>query len=240
MHRPQPGDATAGPDPEPAEDLSWAALALARRFAAGPPCGASRRRGPPTPATSPSSSCTRSSSASAPCRPSASTPPAPPRRCASLARPGDVLLVVSTAADPVACDLIARADAWGLTSLWIGAGPRPGPGNGLALADHVVWLDDDTGAGGGALGRPRPPLPPALGADPRRLRAPRAAGARARPPRRRLRDLLGRGPRAPRSARSSRRGASRCSPAGTPSRSTAASWTTFDPATWSWCTPASP
>ncbi len=43
-----------------------------------------------------------------------------------LGRPGDVLLVVSTAGDPVARDLVARAEAWGLTSLWLGAGPRPG------------------------------------------------------------------------------------------------------------------
>ena len=43
-----------------------------------------------------------------------------------LARPGDVLLVVSTADDPVAGDLLARAEAWGLTSLWLGAGRRPG------------------------------------------------------------------------------------------------------------------
>ncbi len=54
------------------------------------------------------------------------------------ARPGDVLLVLSTADDPCAVDLLARAGAWGLTSLWIGAGPRPGAGP----ADHVVWLEE--------------------------------------------------------------------------------------------------
>ena len=42
-----------------------------------------------------------------------------------LGRPGDVLVVVSTAGDPVAGDLVARAEAWGLTSLWLGAGRRP-------------------------------------------------------------------------------------------------------------------
>jgi hypothetical protein len=57
-----------------------------------------------------------------------------------LARPGDVLLVAATADDPVAADLVARADAWGLTSVWLGAGPRPGAG-GTPPADHVVWLE---------------------------------------------------------------------------------------------------
>jgi hypothetical protein len=53
------------------------------------------------------------------------------------ARPGDVLLVLSTADDPCAVDLLARAGAWGLTSLWIGAGPRPD----ARPADHLVWLE---------------------------------------------------------------------------------------------------
>jgi hypothetical protein len=59
-----------------------------------------------------------------------------------LSRPGDLFLCVSTAADALARDLIARADAWGLTSLWLGAGPRPGRAEGDASADHVVWLED--------------------------------------------------------------------------------------------------
>jgi hypothetical protein len=65
-----------------------------------------------------------------------------------LARPGDVLLVVSTAVDPCAADLMARADAWGLTSVWLGAGPRPGPGEGPGVglgaprADHIAWLSN--------------------------------------------------------------------------------------------------
>ena len=46
-------------------------------------------------------------------------------------------MALSTADDPCAVDLLARAGAWGLTSLWLGAGPRPG-GN---PADHVVWLE---------------------------------------------------------------------------------------------------
>jgi len=142
MHSPRPGGATAGPEPGPAENLSSAALSLARRFAAGATlwCVA-----PTWPAHArhvavefvhpvvvgaralPAVSIDASAAAEA---------------VRLLARPGDVLVVVSTSGDPVACDLIARADAWGLTSLWLGAGPRPSPGEGSARADHVVWLDD--------------------------------------------------------------------------------------------------
>jgi len=53
-------------------------------------------------------------------------------------RPGDVLLAVSAADDAVTRDLLRRAEAWGLTRLWLGAGPRPPGGH----AEHVVWLGD--------------------------------------------------------------------------------------------------
>jgi hydrogenase maturation factor len=54
-----------------------------------------------------------------------------------LARPGDVLLAVSSADDAATADLFCRAEAWGLTGIWLGAGPRPRGGR----ADHVVWLE---------------------------------------------------------------------------------------------------
>ncbi|MDQ1385875.1 MAG: hypothetical protein QOG65_3254 [Actinomycetota bacterium] len=54
-----------------------------------------------------------------------------------LARPGDVVLAIGTADDPRVTRLMKRADAWGVTGLWIGAGPRPPAG----AADHVVWFD---------------------------------------------------------------------------------------------------
>ncbi len=57
----------------------------------------------------------------------------------ALARAGDVLVVISTADEPAACDLVRRAPAWGLTTLWIGVGPRPPAG----AADHVLWLSGD-------------------------------------------------------------------------------------------------
>jgi hydrogenase maturation factor len=55
-----------------------------------------------------------------------------------LARPGDILLVASTADDTTAGDLLSRAEAWGLSRVWIGAGTRPAGGR----AEHVVWVDD--------------------------------------------------------------------------------------------------
>jgi hydrogenase maturation factor len=54
-----------------------------------------------------------------------------------LARPGDVLLAVSSAHDRGTADLLRRAEAWGLTRVWLGAGPRPSGG----MADHTVWLE---------------------------------------------------------------------------------------------------
>jgi hydrogenase maturation factor len=54
-----------------------------------------------------------------------------------LARRGDVLLAVSTADDNRAVELLERAEAWGLTRLWLGVGPRPTRNR----AEHVVWLD---------------------------------------------------------------------------------------------------
>ena len=54
-----------------------------------------------------------------------------------LGRPGDVLLAVGPAADPVTVDVLRRGEAWGLTRLWVGAGPRPPAG----LAEHLLWAD---------------------------------------------------------------------------------------------------
>lgn len=54
-----------------------------------------------------------------------------------LARPGDVLLAISSADDARTEDLLARAEAWGLTRILLGAGPRPAS----APADHMIWLE---------------------------------------------------------------------------------------------------
>jgi hydrogenase maturation factor len=54
-----------------------------------------------------------------------------------LARPGDVLLVVGSADLPPTAELLRRAETWGLTRLWLGAGPRPR----VDLAEHIVWVE---------------------------------------------------------------------------------------------------
>lgn len=53
-------------------------------------------------------------------------------------RAGDVVLAVAAAAEPAVREVMRRAPAWGVTTLWIGSGERPPPG----AADHVLWLDD--------------------------------------------------------------------------------------------------
>lgn len=52
-----------------------------------------------------------------------------------LARPGDILLAIGDAGDAVLRSLLRRCAAWGLGTVWIGAGEHPGAG----LADHVLW-----------------------------------------------------------------------------------------------------
>ncbi|GEL20526.1 HypC/HybG/HupF family hydrogenase formation chaperone [Pseudonocardia asaccharolytica] len=53
-------------------------------------------------------------------------------------RPGDVVVAVASAADPAVRSVMRRSPAWGVSTLWIGSGPRPPAGS----ADHVLWLDD--------------------------------------------------------------------------------------------------
>jgi hypothetical protein len=59
---------------------------------------------------------------------------------------GDVLVAIGPAADPALRELAARAPAWGVAVVWIGAGPRPPDG----AADHVLWFDEE--GLGGAVG----------------------------------------------------------------------------------------
>jgi hypothetical protein len=53
-------------------------------------------------------------------------------------RPGDLLVAVSGADEPLVRSVMRRAPAWGVTTIWIGSGERPQCG----MADHVLWLDD--------------------------------------------------------------------------------------------------
>ena len=55
--------------------------------------------------------------------------------------PGDIVLVLADADDPRVTDAMRRGPAWGVETVWIGAGPtRPEPG----AADHVIWLDTES------------------------------------------------------------------------------------------------
>jgi hydrogenase maturation factor len=125
-----------------AEDLAAAALSLARRFADGAtmwcvaPAWPSHARHVAVEFVHPVVVGTRA-------LPAVSLDAATAvETVRALARPGDALLGVSTADDPVAHDLLARADAWGLTSVWLGAGPRPQTGADTPAARHVVWIDE--------------------------------------------------------------------------------------------------
>jgi hypothetical protein len=57
-------------------------------------------------------------------------------------RAGDVLLLAARPDEPSVAGLRQRAAAWGLLTVWIGAGERPLPG----AADFVLWDDEDPGS----------------------------------------------------------------------------------------------
>jgi hypothetical protein len=125
----------------PAEDLAPAALTMARHFAAGAtlwciaPQGPAHARHVAVEFVHPVIVGKRALPAVSIDGPRAA------ESLRLLGRPGDLLLCIGTAADPVLRDLVTRADAWGLISLWLGAGPRPGRVGHDLVADHVVWLE---------------------------------------------------------------------------------------------------
>lgn len=56
----------------------------------------------------------------------------------SLVRAGDVVLAVSRAdSDPIV-DVMRRAEAWGVATIWLGVGQPPHE----RAADHILWADD--------------------------------------------------------------------------------------------------
>ncbi len=55
-----------------------------------------------------------------------------------LSSPGDILFGIGDSGDNDVAAVIRRGEAWGLTTVWVGAGPRPA----VPLADHELWLDD--------------------------------------------------------------------------------------------------
>lgn len=64
-------------------------------------------------------------------------------------RPGDVVAAVADGDDDAVVEIARRAPAWGVITVWIGAGPRPAPGS----ADHLLWDDDHDAVADGQLDR---------------------------------------------------------------------------------------
>jgi hypothetical protein len=124
---------------EPAEDLAAAALTLARRFAAGATmwCVAPQW---PSHGHHVAVEFVHPVIVGKRALPAISIEGVDAQKAVRLlSRQGDVLLVVSTADDACTSDLLMRAEAWGLTRVWMGAGARPTGGR----AEHVIWLGGD-------------------------------------------------------------------------------------------------
>jgi len=131
----------AGLDAGLGEDLARAALALARRFAAGAtmwclaPAWPEHARHVAVEFVHPVIMGKRA-------LPAVSVvDPDPVAALRATVRAGDVLVAISPADDPVVQSAMRRAGAWGVTTLWIGPGRRPPAG----AADHVLWIDGPTG-----------------------------------------------------------------------------------------------
>lgn len=121
-----------------AEDLATASLVLARRFSAGATLWCASPAWPHH-AQHVAVEFVHPVIVGKPALPAVALPPTALLATARAnSRPGDVLVVVGAAGDAEVRDLLRRAPAWGVTTVWIGAGPPPQPG----AADHVLWLPD--------------------------------------------------------------------------------------------------
>jgi phosphoheptose isomerase len=126
-----------GLGPEAAADLAGAALALARRFAAGATmwCVAPEF---PEHARHVAVEFVHPVIMGKRALPAVAVDDADTvRALRAVARPGDILCAVSTASAATVSEAMVRARVWGLTTVWIGAGARPDAG----VADHVLWVD---------------------------------------------------------------------------------------------------
>jgi hypothetical protein len=65
--------------------------------------------------------------------------PDPVAQARVASQPGDLLIAVASADEPAVVDAMRRAQAWGVLTLWIGAGPRPPAG----AANHILWIDSE-------------------------------------------------------------------------------------------------
>jgi hypothetical protein len=142
------GHRTAAPDRDLSEDLARSALTLARRFARGATmwCVAPRW---PSHGRHVAVEFVHPVIVGKRALPAMSVDAAESAESLRLlARPGDIVLVVSTADDKDALDLLSRAEAWGLARVWIGVGARPTPNR----ADHVIWAGEADPARAGCSG----------------------------------------------------------------------------------------
>lgn len=122
----------------PADALAAAALGVARHFAAGATMWCTAPRWP-SHAEHLAVEFVHPVVVGARALPSvAAVGPDPVARVRASSRPGDLLAVVATGDDHVAAELVSRARAWGLASVWIGAGDPP-----ATRADHMVWLREE-------------------------------------------------------------------------------------------------
>ena len=94
----------------------------------------------------------------------------------SLVRSGDVVLAVSTNDSPDDVEIMRRAEAWGVTTIWVGAGAatRRAIGRSHRVGRRRCCRRDEPAARRSAGAA----VPRAVGADPRVLRAPRSAARR--------------------------------------------------------------
>ena len=137
IDRPDRTDAAGGV----AEDLARASLALARRFSAGATMWCASPNWP-FHAHHVAVEFVHPVIVGKRALPAVTVPPAADMVATLRASvvPGDIVLVLADADDPRVVDTMRRGAAWGVETVWIGAGPRrPEPG----AANHVIWLDSE-------------------------------------------------------------------------------------------------
>jgi len=61
-------------------------------------------------------------------------------RLRASVRPGDIVVALAGADDARVVEVMRRGEAWGVETVWIGAGSQRPP---VGAADHVIWLGTD-------------------------------------------------------------------------------------------------
>ena len=124
-----------------ADDLARASLALARRFSAGATMWCASPNWP-FHAHHVAVEFVHPVIVGKRALPAVTVPPAADLVAALRAcvAPGDIVLALADAGDARVADAMRRGPAWGVETVWIGAGPERPP---AGAADHVIWLDTD-------------------------------------------------------------------------------------------------